>query len=77
MDQDQRIDRLITYSFFSCQVTDLAEILRKAEQNECDPFHNLAKNGESVNTSVNACFLGSLTLYDSTYLLYGYKYVLI
>ena len=51
MDQDQRIDRLITYSFFSCQSVDLAEILRKAEQNECDPFHNLAKNSEIVKLS--------------------------
>jgi hypothetical protein len=74
LDQDQRIDRLITYSFFSYQSIDLAEILRKAQENECNPFFNLAKNSEKVNTDVNACFLGTLSLEDSTYLLYGYKY---
>ena len=74
MDQDQRIDRLITYTYFGYQVTDLAEILRKGKEGECNPFYNLAKNRDKVNTDVDACFLGTLSLYDSTYLLYGYKF---
>ena len=74
MDQDQRIDRLITFRYFGFQTPDLAEILRKAKANECNPFHVLEKYTDRVNTAVNACFLGSLALYESTYLLYGYKY---
>ncbi len=74
LDQDQRIDRLITFRYFGFQTTDLAELLRKAKDNECDPFHDLEKYKERVNTVVNACFLGSLALYESTYLLYGYKF---
>ncbi len=74
MHQDQRIDRLITFRYFGFQNIDLAEILRKAKDNECDPFHVLEKYADQVNTVVNACFLGPLALYESTYLLYGYKF---
>ena len=74
MDQDLKIERLVTYRYFGFQTTDLAEILRKAKDHECDPFHDLENYKDRVDTAVNACFLGSLALYESTYLLYGYKF---
>ena len=74
MDQDINIERLVTFRYFGFQTTDLAELLRKAKDGECDPFHDLETYKDRVDTPVNACFLGSLALYESTYLLYGYKF---
>lgn len=74
MDENLRLERLISFSFFSFQTTDLAEIIRKAKDNECNPFHNLEENSDKVNTISEACFLGMLNLYESAYLLYAYKF---
>jgi len=74
LDQDQKLDRMITYSFFSFQCADLEMVLQKAKANECEPFQNLAKNQQKVNTDAQACYLGILNRKGCTYILYAYKY---
>jgi len=75
LDDTQKLDRLIDYSFFSFQNTDLADLLQKSREDEdCNPFRNLRKNSNVVDKDVQGCFLGYLTLNDATYLMYAYKY---
>jgi hypothetical protein len=74
-DEHQNLDRLIDFSYFGFQSTDLETLLESAGHNAAyNPFRNLRENAEKVDTPVQACFLGFISRQDSTYLLYAYKY---
>jgi len=74
-DEHQNLDRLIDFSFFGFQSTDLETLLETANHDTTiNPFKNLRENVDIVDTPAQACFLGFINRQDSTYLLYAYKY---
>jgi hypothetical protein len=75
LDDNQNLDRLIDFNFFGFQSTDLEHVLESANHDSVPtPFKNLRENSETVDTALQACFLGFIYNRDSIYLLYAYKY---
>ena len=74
-DEHQNLDRLINFSYFGFQSTDLEILLDSAKDDNTDSvFTDLRENADRVETAVQACFLGFINPRDTTYLLYAYKY---
>ena len=73
VDEDERLDRLIKYSFFGFQNTDLHHILCNTESEE-KSFVNLRTFQRQASQQTSACFLGFLSCQDETYLMYAYQY---
>jgi len=73
--EHQNLDRLINFSFFGFQSTDLDHLLASTSHEDANnPFRNLSDNAAQADTPAQACFLGFISRHDSTYLLYAYKY---
>jgi len=73
MNSDERLNRLVSYSFFGYQNTDLADLLDH-KHNDTSPFLNLRNNQNLASEEVEACYLGTLTGYESSYLMYAFKF---
>ena len=69
MNQDERLDRLISYNFFGYQNTDLM-----AQFSDTLSYINLRQNSNLVKIEITACILGFLNRHDSSYLMYAYKF---
>jgi hypothetical protein len=73
LDEDVRLNRLINFSFFGFQNTDLNDILCNNEIPE-KSFVHLEEHRDQATAPLEACFLGFLSCLDSTYLMYAYQY---
>lgn len=73
MDSDERLSLLVSYCYFGYQNIDLDDLL-KTKDDTFSPYANLRDNFNHVDEDCKACFLGFLTRYESSYLMYAYKF---